>query len=184
MWCLIGLGNPGPPYHRTRHNLGFDLVDELSRRWKIPIDQAAPYFHFGSGDFRTIPVLLVKPMTFMNRSGEAYRRLLRQPEITPSETLILHDDLHLPLGKIRLRAQGSAGGHNGVTSILEAAGTEAIFRLRIGIEGPDEEWVDYVLSPFTAREREVIDDALPRAADAVETLLFQGIEPAMNLYNR
>jgi len=148
------------------------------------VRNANPLFIYGSGDFHDIPVLLVKPMKYMNRSGEAYRRLLREPEIKVEETLVILDDLHIPLGKIRLRAHGSAGGHNGLQSILTASGTEAVPRLRIGVEGSEADWVDFVLSPFSRSERKVIDEILPRALDAVETILEQGLEKAMSLYNR
>lgn len=184
VWCLIGLGNPGVRYQSTRHNVGFDLIDRLSRQWKIPVDQAGSGFLFGSGDYRDIPVLLAKPMTLMNRSGDTYRRLLREPEIRCEESLIALDDFSLPLGKLRIRLKGSDGGHNGLRSILDAAGTQDVPRLRIGIGEAGADWVDYVLEPFSTKEREIIEESLDRAAQAVETILTAGLENAMNRWNR
>ncbi|MFB3788599.1 MAG: aminoacyl-tRNA hydrolase [bacterium] len=184
MWCILGLGNPGERFQSTRHNAGFDLIDRLSSRWNIPVTLQGPSFWFGSGDWRDTPVLLVKPMTFMNRSGQAYSRLLKDPDITREKTLVLLDDFSLPLGKIRIRKRGSDGGHNGLRSILEAAGTEEIARLRLGLGGADEDWVEFVLQPFTSKERDVMEEALDRAAQAVETIITDDIDKAMNLFNR
>lgn len=184
MWCILGLGNPGTQYQSTRHNVGFDLIDRLSIQWKISVDQRGSNFVFGSGDFRNRPVILVKPMTFMNRSGDAYRRLRREPEITPEKTLVVLDDFNLPLGKMRIRLKGSDGGHNGLHSILEAAGVQDVPRLRIGIGTAGSGWVDFVLEPFTKSEREVIEETLDRATQAVEAILTAGLEIAMNRWNR
>ncbi len=184
MWCLVGLGNPGVQYEGTRHNIGFELIDWLSSRWKIPVDQKTPLFHFGSGDYREHPVLLVKPMTYMNRSGEAIKRLVKEPEIELERMVVLYDDFNLPLGKIRLRCRGSHGGHNGLRSILESLESEEVPRLRIGIDKDEGDIVDYVLSRFTPKEREVMDEALIRSADAMEAALFEGFEKAMNEFNR
>ncbi len=184
VWCILGLGNPGEAYRSTRHNVGFDLIDLLSARWNIPVTIQGPSFLFGSGDWKDTPVLLVKPMTFMNRSGVAYSRLLKDPAITREKTLVVLDDFSLPLGKIRIRRKGSDGGHNGLRSILEAAGTDEIARLRLGLGGADEDWVEFVLQPFSAKEREVMDEALHRAAQAVEIIITEDIEKAMNQFNR
>ncbi|MBZ0256665.1 aminoacyl-tRNA hydrolase [bacterium] len=184
MWLFAGLGNPGPDYENTRHNVGFDLVDLLSKRWKVPIDQKGPAFLFGTGDFLDQPVALVKPMTFMNRSGVALRRLMNEPEFSPQETLVLYDEVHIPLGALRIRRKGSHGGHNGLRSIIDSLQTDEIPRMRIGVGEPVGDWADYVLSPFPKKEREVIDDTLITAIDAVETVLKDGIEKAMNLFNQ
>ncbi len=160
------------------------MIEILSSRWRIAVNQANPLFQFGSGDFREIPVLLVKPMTYMNRSGQAYKRLLADSSITTDQTLVLYDDLHLPLGKIRIRLKGSDGGHNGLHSIIQAAETNAIPRVRIGIGESDGDWVEFVLRPFPAKEREIIDETLIRAADAVESILLDGYEKSMNSFNR
>lgn len=184
MWCFVGLGNIGSEYESTPHNVGFELIDRLAIRWKIPVKQRNPLFLFGSGDHRNHSVLLVKPTTYMNRSGEAFRRLLADPDIKLDQTLIFVDDIHLPLGKIRIRQRGSDGGHNGIRSILQAAKTQEVARIRIGVGGNEEDWIEHVLSPFSKRGREVIDETLDRAEDAVEAVMHLGIEKAMNLYNR
>lgn len=184
MWLLVGLGNPGPQYDKTRHNVGFDLIDRLSEQWKIPVDQKGPAFLFGTGDFSDCPVALVKPLTFMNRSGAAVARLLREEEFEPAQTLIVYDEVQLPLGRIRLRKRGSHGGHNGLRSVIASVGSEEIPRLRIGIGEPRGDMVDYVLSRFSSQERETIDDALIDAVAAVETLVREGAETAMNRFNR
>ena len=184
MWCITGLGNPGERYKATRHNIGFDLVDRLSSQWKIPVNKKGKNYIFGSGDYNNVPVLLVKPMTYMNCSGDVFRRLLKEPEITCQESLILYDDMNLPLGRIRIRSKGSAGGHNGLRSIVGAAGTDEIPRLRVGIGSPGDGWVDFVLERFSSKEREVINEALDRAVSAVESVLNEGVELAMNRWNR
>lgn len=130
-----------------------------------------------------MPVLLVKPMTFMNRSGDAYRRLLMDPEVTCNETIVVLDDLHLPLGRLRLRPKGGNGGHNGLDSIIRAAGTNSIPRLRIGIDGTEEAWEEFVLKPFRKDERVVVDEALVTAAEAIEMALIRNFETAMNRFN-
>ncbi|MBI1390755.1 MAG: aminoacyl-tRNA hydrolase [bacterium] len=184
MWMLVGLGNPGRDYEKTRHNVGFDLVDLLSTRWNIRLDQANPLYVFGSGRARGEDVLLVKPLTFMNRSGAAVKRLLREPELSSLETLVIYDEIHLPLGSVRIRKKGSHGGHNGLRSIIETLQTQEIPRMRIGVGEPTGEWVDYVLSRFSDKEREVIDEALEHSADGIEAMLKAGIDLAMTRFNR
>jgi PTH1 family peptidyl-tRNA hydrolase len=183
VWSIIGLGNPGRQYEGTRHNVGFDVIDLLSERWRIPVNKKNPIFLFGSGDYQSIPVLLAKPMQYMNRSGETYRRLLREPEVTCDQTIIVLDDLHLPVGKVRIRPQGGNGGHNGLRSVLQAAGTNAVPRLKIGIDGTEKDWEEFVLKPFRRQERELIDEALVVSAEAIELALLEGIETAMNRFN-
>lgn len=184
LWCIFGLGNPGTKYESTPHNVGFELIDRLSQRWNIPVKHSNPLFHYGSGDFGDIPVLLIKPMTYMNRSGAVYKRLMSDPEFDMQRTLILLDDIHLDLGKLRLRKKGSEGGHNGLKHICQVAGSKDIPRLRIGVGGNEQDWIDHVLSPFTKKEREIMDECLDRAEEAVEVLLRDGFEKSMNLFNR
>jgi peptidyl-tRNA hydrolase, PTH1 family len=183
VWCIVGLGNPGDQYQSTRHNIGFDLIDLLSTRWRIPVDQSGSNYVFGSGNRRNNPVLLVKPMTFMNRSGDAVKRILRDPEVNPKKTLIVLDDFYLPLGKMRLRYKGGDGGHNGLGSIIEVIGSEDVPRLRVGIGEADANWMDYVLEPFSAKERIIIDDTLDNAVKAVDSILSVGVEKSMNRWN-
>jgi peptidyl-tRNA hydrolase, PTH1 family len=186
MKVVCGLGNPGDRYRMTRHNVGFRVIDLLADRWGLTgegriRDRAAVLDH-------RLPepigrVRLVKPMRYMNASGGPLRAALRQIEVDPSaELLVVYDDADLPLGRIRLRGEGSAGGHNGMRDIIAALGSEAFPRLRVGI-GRTGETVDHVLSTFKPWERELADEAIASAADAVELWLRDGLEAAMNRYN-
>ena len=186
MRVICGLGNPGERYRLTRHNVGFRVVDLLADRWSLT----------GKGRLRDGAallearrpepvgrVLLVKPMKYMNGSGGPLRAALRQTDVdVASELLVVADDIDLPLGRIRLRRGGSAGGHNGIRSIIDALGTDAFARLRIGI-GRAGESADHVLSTFTPVERERADEMIQVAADAAERWLTDGIDEAMNAYN-
>ncbi len=184
---LIGLGNPGETYAATRHNVGFAVVDALAERARTAFkkDGRADAL-LAEGRLRGRPVVLVKPQTYMNRSGSAVRHLMRRYGFGPAEILVIVDDINLTLGKIRLRERGSAGGHNGVQDIIDSLGTDAFPRLRIGV-GSDFDrgrQSDYVLSPFTAEEQPIIDEALTRARDAAVTFVTDGIVTAMNRFNR
>ncbi len=184
---LIGLGNPGATYTATRHNVGFAVVDVLAERARAAFkrDGRADAL-LGEGRLRGRPVILVKPLTYMNRSGSAVKHLMRRFTLDPDEIFVIVDDINLALGKIRLRERGSAGGHNGVQDVIDSLGTDAFPRLRIGV-GSDFArggQVDYVLSPFTAEEQPVIEAALSRARDAAVTFVTDGIVTAMNRFNR
>jgi PTH1 family peptidyl-tRNA hydrolase len=183
---VVGLGNPGRRYQKTRHNIGFAVADEVARR-----RQAA----FESGRANTLiarcgrgpeSVLLVKPLTMMNLSGEAVAGAAGFYKIDPSAVLVAADDVNLPLGRLRLRARGTAGGHNGLKSIIEHLGTTEFPRLRVGVGrgDPRRDLADHVLARFDDDEREEVEQAIARAADAVETFLAAGIEAAMNRHNR
>ncbi len=181
---VVGLGNPGPEYANTRHNMGFMVVDRLSRRHRIPMKSSQHGARVGAGEIKGEPVALAKPLTFMNVSGRAVAPLLQKYSLQPANLVVVYDDVDLPLGKIRLRARGSAGGHNGIKSIIASLGTMEFPRVRIGIgRSGKADMIDHVLSGFKPHEREEIDLALERAADAVEDILVRGIEPAMNTYN-
>lgn len=182
---VVGLGNPDAQYAGTRHNIGFMAVDELARR-------AGARFRKGKfhGEETTVHldgrrVLLLKPLTYMNLSGDALSAAARFYKIPPSCILVIADDVALPLGKIRVRAKGGAGGHNGLTHIINRLGTDEFPRLRVGIGEPPPEMpmIDYVLSRFLGSEKPAIEDAVGRAASAVETWIRDGIEAAMNKWN-
>ena len=184
---LVGLGNPGADYEGTRHNVGFIVVEALAERARAVFqhDGRADAF-VGSGRLRGRPVVLVKPLTYMNRSGSTVKHLVRRLGFEPTEVLIIVDDINLTLGKLRLRERGSAGGHNGVQDVIDQLGTDAFPRLRIGV-GDDfaqGRQSDYVLSPFTKEEQPVIDEAVVRARDAAVTFVVDGIVSAMNRFNR
>jgi len=182
-WCIAGLGNPGRDYAATRHNLGFRVVDELAGshggRW---ISRRA-YDHC---ELAGLNVLLVKPMTYMNASGPALRQFLAYRNIGPDRLVVVCDDLHLPLGSLRLRAAGSDGGHNGLRSVIEAMGGGGFPRLRMGLgrnpAGVDS--ADYVLSPFPRPEAAAVRDMISRAANGLECLANQGLALAISAINQ
>jgi PTH1 family peptidyl-tRNA hydrolase len=186
MKVICGLGNPGDRYRATRHNVGFRVVDLLADRWgqtgRGRLRDGSAQLEVG----RPQPigrVLLVKPMKFMNLSGGPLRAALRNTDVEiGEELLVVADDVDLPLGKIRLRRAGSAGGHNGLRDIIAALGTNEFARLRVGI-GRGGETVDHVLATFRPAERELVDEAIATAADAAELWLRAGIDEAMNAYN-
>jgi PTH1 family peptidyl-tRNA hydrolase len=176
---IVGLGNPGPRYRGTRHNIGFAVVDELARRAGVEL-QSAPVEALAAR-WRERDAMLAKPLTFMNASGEAVGGLVRYFKIAPPDLLIVVDEVHLPLGRLRARVRGSAGGHNGLKSAVAHLGSE-FARLRIGVGRGDarRDLADHVLAKFDADE---VERMTARAADAAETFITSGIEAVMNQYN-
>lgn len=183
---IVGLGNPGSKYAATRHNIGFQVVDELARR--LPVGNERSRFDSQMVEIPSTeygPVVLVKPLTMMNLSGTAVGQIQRWFKTAPQDVLVIFDDLDLALGRIRLRPTGGAGGHNGVQSLIDHLGTSEFPRLRIGIGRPTHgSTVNYVLSQFRAEEREVADRVVDVAADAALVWLRDGLDNAMNAYNR
>ncbi len=182
MKAIVGLGNPGAAYAGTRHNVGFDVVDELARRWGVRLRPWKSVADLVVVSARA--AVLVEPLTFMNLSGEAVSRVAAFHKLEPSDLLVVVDEIQLPVGRLRLRRSGSAGGHNGLKSIIQHVGDE-FPRLRIGVGRGDPRWdlADHVLSRFAGDERAAIDEAIVRAADAAELFVEQGIEPAMSRFN-
>lgn len=181
---IVGLGNPGAKYNRTRHNVGFDLVDRLAQRWQVSMtDQKKFQGIAGEGWAGRQKIRLLKPQTFMNLSGQSVRALLDWYKLNPTEVLVLYDDLDLPLGKMRMRLSGSAGGHNGMKSLIGHLGTSEFPRLRIGIGKSNDETISHVLGKFMPAEATVVSEVLDLAADAVEWSLREGVEKAMSKYN-
>jgi PTH1 family peptidyl-tRNA hydrolase len=181
---IVGLGNPGERYANTRHNAGWEVVDELAQRHRIALTTAKFEGLFGSGRIGEQAVALLKPLTFMNDSGWAVQAARSFYDCPQDELLVVCDDINLPLGRLRVRRSGSAGGHRGLLSIEEQLGSQAYPRLRIGIgrgEAPDQK--AHVLSRFTKEQEETIVAAIRRAADAVERWLTHGIETCMNEFN-
>jgi PTH1 family peptidyl-tRNA hydrolase len=182
---IVGLGNPGQKYADTRHNVGFRVLDELARRHGLTFESAPASALIAR--VRTEPgALLGKPLTFMNLSGGAIAELARYFRIDVPDLLVIADDVNLPLGRLRARARGSAGGNNGLASVIRSLGTQEFARLRIGIGRGDarRDLADHVLSRFDPDERPVIEAAIERAADAVEDFIRDGIESPMNKFNR
>lgn len=182
---LVGLGNPGRRYERTRHNLGFMLIDRIARSAGIPLGSRTGAALWGAGEYKGAPITLVKPLTYMNRSGEAVRALVRQRPPGNERLWVAHDELDLPLGRLRLRTAGGAGGHRGVRSVIAGLGTNEFGRIRLGVGRPPDGWdaADYVLSPFPREEHDIVDDLLGRAADAVAVVIQHGAEAAMDRFN-
>ncbi|HXG87845.1 MAG TPA: aminoacyl-tRNA hydrolase [Vicinamibacterales bacterium] len=183
MRLVVGLGNPGPQYRDTRHNVGFWVVDEIARRWNASDswrerDEALFVKQPGGA-------ILVKPLTFMNLSGLAVSRLGHFFQVAPSDMLVVADEVALPLGRLRARPRGSAGGHNGLKSLIAQLGTDQFGRLRVGVGRGDtrRDLADHVLSTFDADERETIQAAVLRAADASEMFISEGIDRVMSSFN-
>jgi PTH1 family peptidyl-tRNA hydrolase len=191
-WLIVGLGNPGPAYSHNRHNVGYWSVNRLARLHGIPL-KARRLATIGEGSIAGVPVLLAKPRTFVNRSGHAVAALLRNFRLKPDRLLVICDDLDLPVGKMRLRAGGGHGGQKGLRSVIGSIGTREFPRLRVGIGRPvvdgEPSWepelvADYVLSEPTPEEVEALKAATAETVEAVETLLREGLQAAMNRYNR
>lgn len=180
---IVGLGNPGPKYAGTRHNVGFDVVDELARRWQIGMGAEKFHAWFGVGEFRGERVGLMKPTTYMNRSGQAVVAAGQFYKLELTDLMVVVDDLALPVGKLRIRKSGSAGGHNGLEDIVTRAGSDAWCRLRIGIGARVGDPKVYVLGEFDETEKPIIDAAVKKAADAVECWVAEGPDQAMNKFN-
>jgi PTH1 family peptidyl-tRNA hydrolase len=177
---LVGLGNPGREYRDTRHNVGFLLLDRLAARERAEfrIEKSWQAEVARAGD-----LLLCKPLTYMNLSGQAVRPLSQFYKIEPAQVLVILDDMALPLGKLRFRPSGSAGGHNGLQSVIDHLGTPAIPRLRVGIGSAERDVVDDVLGRFALEERPALEQSLDRALEAIECARTRGLEAAMNTYN-
>lgn len=183
-WVIAGLGNPGPEYAHTRHNVGFDLVDELAKAHGIKIDRAKHRARLGVGSIDGVGVVLVKPMTYMNVSGQSLAPILREYSIKPDHLVVIADDLDFPVGKVKMRPKGGSAGHNGHKSIIHSLGTDEYPRIRVGINSERRnETVDFVLSRFHPEERVDIDRAILRAIKGIETLVQDGVERALNVIN-
>jgi PTH1 family peptidyl-tRNA hydrolase len=182
---VVGLGNPGDTYAHTRHNIGAAIITRIAEKRKGALGESrAPALVYET-TLRARPVVLAFPQTYMNRSGEAARALLRIYGAQPSDLLIVYDDIHLPLGHLRLRPGGSAGGHNGLADIIEHLKTDQVARLRVGVGSvfaPGKQ-ADYVLSPFEGEEITLMEDASDRAMKAIETVVVHGLNRAMNDLN-
>ena len=184
MKISVGLGNPGPRYARSRHNVGFQCVDEFARRHHILFSSRRPHVVVGAGEIDGASVAIAKPRTYMNESGLAIAYLVQRFHVSPSDFVIVYDDLDLPPGRIRLRSRGSSGGHRGMESVLQALGDQEVPRLRVGIGRPaggDE--IKYVLGAPGPEEESLLRQAREQVADALLCLLTEGLERAMNRFN-
>ncbi len=186
---IVGLGNPGPDYARNRHNIGFQCLELFARRHRLDLTRMQQRAMVGSGWVTRGPerlkVMLVKPLTFMNVSGQAVGPLAKYYDVAPEDLIVIHDDLDLASGLLRLRPNGSSGGQNGIKSIIQHLGSQDFHRARVGIGRPPGRMdpADYVLQGFNAEEEEIFVPLRETVADAIECWLFEGIEAAMNRYN-
>jgi len=185
-WLIAGLGNPGPEYDLTYHNLGFLAVDRLAESASIRLTRPECKAYVGSGVVAGSQVLLAKPQTFMNLSGSSLQPLLAKYMLPPERLILIYDELALDWGSLRIRYKGSAGGHNGVTSVIRSVGSENFIRVRLGIrpEHPMKDMKDYVLSKVRKVQMETLDSTLAFTRQAVETIITEGVEKAMTKHNR
>lgn len=184
MRLIVGLGNPGAAYAQTRHNVGILAIERAAARWSIRLARRG-IAHRGSGRLGSELLELAGTLDWMNITGPPLKGLLREFSLTASDLILIHDDLDLDLGRLRIKQEGGHGGHNGIRSVIEAIGTPQFTRIKIGIgrPAPRQDSADYVLQPFTREELEVLNPCLDRAVDALECLIHRGIAVAMNQFN-
>ncbi len=190
MKLIVGLGNPGLRYANNRHNIGFMCLNHFARTHSIKFDKKQGLARIGTGEVAGSKIILAKPQTYMNASGESVSRLIGKYKVNLDDLIVIHDDLDLPPGKIRIRRGGSSAGHKGITSIIKSLGSQDFIRLRVGIGHPisddyekEADTIDYVLSDFTAEEKQIIATITPKATEAIYCLLTEGLTVAMNKYN-
>ena len=184
MYLIVGLGNPENEYAHTRHNMGFDVINKIARKCEIDISRTKFNGLYGSGIIKDEKVILLKPQTYMNLSGESVRQVMDFFKINQEDILVIYDDLDMPVGKLRLRQSGSAGGHNGIKNIILHTGSQNFNRIRVGIDRSKYiKVVDYVLSRFTKDEQDAINQGIENASDAVIDYLDHGFNHAMNRFN-
>lgn len=185
-YLIVGLGNPGSRYANTRHNAGFMAVEELARRHGMRFSTKQANAEVARGEIAGTKVILIKPQTFMNLSGQAVRGIANFYKIPSERILIIYDDIALPVGTLRIREKGSSAGHNGVKSVIQQMGTEKIARIRVGVDRPADprhNQVDWVLGRFTKEEQPMFEESVQRATEAAESILRIGMERTMNTYN-
>ena len=185
MKLIVGLGNPRTKFSQTRHNIGFECVDHMARKWNIVLSDRRAKAVLGQGHVRETPVVLAKPRTFMNRSGEGIVYLQDRFAAGPESLVVVYDEMDLPTGKIRIRPGGSSAGHNGMKSIISALGTQEFTRIRVGIGKPvdDVDAIDHVLGGFSPQAKSIMTAAVETVAEAVECIIHDGVDVAMNRYN-
>ena len=186
MYLIAGLGHPGKQYEATRHNMGFDVIDKLVEEFNVP--QAGVKFNamYGKGRIGGEPVILMKPLSYMNLSGGPIRDMANYFKIDPeTELIVIYDDIDTEPGQLRVRKKGSAGGHNGIKSIIQQLGTQNFMRVRVGVGAKPKDWdlADYVLGRFDRDDRQLVEDAQDRACEAVEMILADSVDAAMNKFN-
>lgn len=185
MKLIVGLGNPTPQYDKTRHNVGFAVIDHLMNEYGIALDTAKHKGFYGKGRIAGESVILLKPMTYMNLSGESVVQVANYYKVAPKDIIVVYDDINLDVGRLRIREKGSAGGHNGIKNIIAHLGTDEFPRIRVGVgmKPPKMDLADYVLSRFSKEEEALMEEGYEKAAKAMELMVEDEISQAMNLYN-
>ena len=186
MFIIAGLGNPTREYEGTRHNVGFDVIDRLAARYNIDVDVKKHRALIGKGMIAGQKVILAKPQTYMNLSGESIRSILDYYKVDPeTELIVIYDDISLDVGKLRIRAKGSAGGHNGIKNIIAMTGTQNFMRIKVGVGEKPKGWdlADYVLGHFSTEDRAKVEEAIGHAMDAAVLMMQGEVDKAMNDYN-
>jgi peptidyl-tRNA hydrolase, PTH1 family len=183
LWLIAGLGNPGARYEKTRHNVGFLVIEELLRRQQLEFKEKEDY-KIARGSMGDEKIIFLEPLTFMNRSGVAVRKIMQKSNVFPDTLIVVHDDLDLEAGKLKIRKKGSSGGHKGIESVMQNIGTREFIRIKIGIgRDPFVQTEKYVLSKFRKDEMQTIKEAIDRAVESVNSIIRDGVERAMNRFN-
>lgn len=183
MYLIVGLGNPGDEYRHTRHNVGFDVIDLLSSKYNISVNRIKFRGMYGEGNIMNEKVIILKPATYMNLSGESVAEVVNFYKIPKENIIIVYDDISLEIGRLRIRNNGSAGGHNGIKNIILNLSTEEFSRIKVGVGQPKGNLVSHVLGKFSKEEREVVGKMVEASADAVVTIIKEGASTAMNKFN-
>ena len=185
MYLIVGLGNPEEEYARTRHNMGFDVINEISKEYNIPVEKSKFKGLYGSGMIGAEKVVLLKPQTFMNLSGESVREIMDFYKISAENIIVIYDDIDITVGNIRVRKSGSAGTHNGMKSVIQNVNTSVFSRVRVGIGKPDEniDMINYVIGHVTKEEHTILEKGIEKAKEAVVEIIKNGVDKAMNEYN-
>lgn len=186
MFIIVGLGNPTSQYEGTRHNIGFDCISTIAAKYNIAMDFVKHKAVCGTGYIEGQKVILAKPQTYMNLSGESVQQLLHYYKVDPEDLIVIYDDISLDVGHLRLRKKGSAGGHNGIKNIIQMLGTDVFPRIKVGVGNKPQGWdlADYVLGKFSKEDQEELKITKEHVADAVETILTKDMDAAMNVYNK
>ncbi len=183
MFLIVGLGNPGKEYDRTRHNIGFEIIDYISDKYNIDINRIKFKGAYGEGFINNKKVILLKPQTFMNLSGDSIREIMNFYKLSEDEVVVIYDDISLEIGKIRIREKGSAGGHNGIKSIISNLGSDKFPRVKVGVGAPAHDLVSHVLGKFSVDEWSHMEKVMPVVCESVEEMLKSDVKSAMNKYN-
>lgn len=183
MFLIVGLGNPGKEYDKTRHNIGFECIDYLSNKYNIELNRIKFKGIYGEGFINNKKVILLKPTTFMNLSGESIREVVNFYKLNPEEVIVIYDDISLEVGRVRIREKGSAGGHNGIKSIIQNLSTDVFPRIKVGVGQPKGDLVSHVLGKFSKEEEEILKESVEASTKAIEIIVREDTKEAMNRLN-